>query len=524
MPDEYLCKGVRRSNYASGSLRELLSEHLDVPETFIDRVEVVREAIDARRKPRIEYVYNLRFTLAHSGPRASELQKRGMVSPYAPKPLPEPTPRFSLPERPIIVGFGPAGMFLGLQLLRMGYSPIIFERGLRVPERVESVDALWGSGILDPESNLQFGEGGAGTFSDGKLSTGKRSPLDRVILETFVEWGAPESILCSHRPHIGTDRLRRVVVAARKRILDLGGEIHFGQEVTDLQVDGDGVAAITVSGQRQRTRCVVLAIGHSARDTVRVLHGRGVRMEPKSFAIGTRIEHPASLIDEAQYGTKGAQVLPAADYRLSYRHRGLAVYSFCMCPGGHVVCASSEQGGQVSNGMSRYARDSGYSNSALVVGVDPGYLGLGSPLDAIAYQRGLERRAYEAGGGGFVAPAQMALDFVRGRQSHKVPDTTYRPGVAVARIDEVLPGHIVEALAGGLSRFDRTIPGFVDQGTLIGVETRTSSPVRLLRDENCQSVSTLGLYLLGEGAGYAGGIMTCARDALRFARLVVPRC
>ena len=524
MPHEYVCKGIRRSIYGSVSLKEVLGEHLDLPERLIDRVEVVREAIDARRKPRIEYVYNLRFTLDQSEPRASELLAQGMISPYTSEPIPEPTPRLSLPEHPIIVGFGPAGMFLGMQLAEMGYWPIIFERGSALSERIASVDALWDSGILDPESNLQFGEGGAGTFSDGKLSTGKRSPLDRLILETFVELGAPESILYSHRPHIGTDRLRRVVVAARERVIAAGGEIHFGQKVTDVEVDAKGVAAVVISGQRLQTRCAILAIGHSARDTVRMLHGQDVYMEPKPFAVGTRIEHPATLIDESQYGAKGAQILPAADYRLSHRHRGVAVYSFCMCPGGHVVCASSELGGQVSNGMSRYARDSGYSNSALVVGVDPERLGLVSPLDAMEYQRDLERRAYEAGGGGFVAPAQKARDFVRGRGSPKLPDTTHRPGVASARLDEVLPGHIVEALAAGLTRFERTIPGFVDQGTLIGVETRTSSPVRLLRDENCQSVSTPGLYLLGEGAGYAGGIMTCARDALRFARLVVPRC
>jgi uncharacterized FAD-dependent dehydrogenase len=310
----------------------------------------------------------------------------------------------------------------------------------------------------------------------------------------------------------------------RCRIADQGGEVPFGHRVTDLLVDETGVTAITVPGGRVPTRCVILAIGHSARDTVQMLLSRGVRTEPKPFAVGTRIEHRATLIDEAQFGKEGARILPAADYRLSHRHRGVGVYSFCMCPGGQVVCASSEPGGLVSNGMSRYARDSGFSNSALVVGVDPSQVGICSPLDAIAYQRDLERRAYEAGGGRFLAPAQQARDFGSGSRSRSIPETTYRPGVTSARLDQLLPGQIAAALRAGLSRFDRVIPGFVDEGVLIGTETRTSSAIRMLRDENFQSVSMPGLYVLGEGAGYAGGIMTCARDALRFARLVVPRC
>ena len=515
---EYLLRGLRKSIYDAEPLRLTLARRLDLPE--IDQLTVEREAIDARRKPNVAYVYNLRFSVSGESPRLQALLSQGEVSVYTPRGLPEPEVRIALPERPIIVGFGPAGMFLGLYLARTGYRPIIYERGQEVEDRARTVAKLWRDGILDPESNLQFGEGGAGTFSDGKLTTGKSLPLNRLILETFVEAGAPETILFSHRPHIGTDYLRRVVVYFRNQITGLGGEILFGHKLTDLHLKDGAVEAITVSGQRVPTRCVILASGHSARDTVRMLHERGETMVPKPFAIGTRIEHPAGFINETQYGKRAARALPAADYRVTYRHLDVGVYSFCMCPGGQVVCASSEFGGLVTNGMSRYARGGAQSNSALVVGVDPVKLGLHSPLEGTEFQREIERGGYQAGGGGFIAPAQRASDFLSGRPSRELPPTTYRPGVTPARLDKALPSPIVEALRAGLRRFDRAMPGFIEKGMLIGVETRTSSPVRILRDENWQALCAAGLYLLGEGAGYAGGIMTCARDAVRFARVV----
>ena len=518
---EYQFKGLRKSIYGAEPLRVTLANRLGLPE--IERVVVEREAVDARRKPHIDYVYNVRFTVSRPSAHLRSLVQKKEVSLYQKRSLPEPEPRISLPERPIIIGFGPAGMFLGLHLARKGHRPIIYERGQPVAERVRSVARLWDEGILDPESNMQFGEGGAGTFSDGKLTTGKSSPLDRLILETFVRAGAPETILFESKPHIGTDYLRRLVVNLRKEIISLGGEVHFGQKLTDLHLRDDAVRGITVSGQRIVTSAAILAIGHSSRDTVRMLHRRGVVMEAKPFALGTRIEHPAELIDRSQYGAKGAEALPAADYKLTYRHRGLGVYTFCMCPGGQVVCASSEIEGQVTNGMSRHAREGAYSNSALVVSVDPTQQGLGDALETLAFQQELERAAYRAGGGGYVAPAQRATDFVVGRASSALSETTYRPGVTPVRLDRVLPPFVAEALRSGLGRFEHIIPGFVEEGILIGLESRTSSPLRILRDENCCSISTPGLYLLGEGAGYAGGIMTCARDALRFGRLVRPR-
>lgn len=517
---EYIFTGLRRSVHDVEPLRTALARELDLPE--IDKIIVERESIDARKKPDVAYVYNLRFTVSKPDVRLKHLLARKIIAPYEQERLPEPEPRITLPDRPVIIGFGPAGMFAGLWLARMGYRPIIFERGRAVGERVRDVARLWSEGVLDPESNMQFGEGGAGTFSDGKLSTGKSSPLDRLILETFVEAGAPETVLYHHKPHIGTDNLRRVVANLRKQIASLGGEVHFGHRLTDLHLKGGAVEAATIAGERVATKCVILAVGHSARDTVQMLYELGVAMEVKPFAIGARIEHPADFIDEMQYGEKAAKALPAADYKLTYQHGEVGVYSFCMCPGGQVVCASSEPEALVTNGMSRYARDEGWSNSAIVVGVDPAALGYRSPLDAVEYLRDLERRAFELGGGGYVAPAQRATDFCDGKSSRDLPEVTYRPAVIAASLHELLPAYIAEPMRAGLRRFDRLMPGFLAQGVLIAPETRTSSPVRLPRDDNYRSVSTEGLYLLGEGAGYAGGIMTCARDAVKFARLVKP--
>ena len=519
---EYIFKGLRKSIHDGEPLRLTLANHLDLPE--ITSVTVEREALDARRKANVAYVYNLRFTVAANTPRLGALLAHGTVAPYTVAKLPPVRPTLMLPERPVIVGFGPAGMFASLLLAEMGYRPIVYERGEEVTARGRAIETLWTNGLLDPESNMQFGEGGAGTFSDGKLTTGKSSPLDRLILETFVEAGAPETILFRQKPHIGTDYLRHVVSRMRERVEAAGGEVHFGHKVTDLHVERGAVRALTVAGGRVATDCAILAVGHSARDTMRLLFDRGVAMQPKPFALGTRIEHPADFVNEAQYGPRNAQVLPPADYKLAHRYHGRGIYSFCMCPGGQVVCASSQAGGQVTNGMSRYARDGSRSNSALVVSLDPAAdLGLRSPMDALAFLSQLEAQAFEAGGGGYVAPAQRAVDLLRGRPSGELPETSYRPGVRAARLDELLPSLVVPALRAGLARFDHAIPGFVAQGVLIGLESRTSSPLRILRDDDCQSVSTPGLYLLGEGAGYAGGIMTCARDAVRFARRVRPR-
>lgn len=497
-----------------------MARHLNLPE--ITSIAIEHEAIDARRKPNVNYIYHLRFQVSAATPNLKRLISMGKVSVYKPPILPAPERRLRLPEHPIIIGFGPAGMFLGLELARLGYRPIIFERGEAVEKRKETVQALWRDGILDPNSNLQYGEGGAGTFSDGKLTTGKRNELVRVVLETLVHAGAPERIRYQSKPHIGTDNLQVVVKNLREEIESLGGEVHFGQNLTDLQLDGGAVKAIRINGRIVQTSWLALAIGHSARDTVAMLKDHGVGMEVKPFAVGVRIEHLAGLINEQQYGKKAAAALPAADYRLTYRYKDVGVYSFCVCPGGKVVCAASELDGLVVNGMSFSQRDEATTNGAIVVSVEPSRYGFNSPLDAIAFQREFERKAFDGGGGSFVAPAQRAADLLSNKFSKSLPPTSYRPGTTPADLNEILPPSIIPALKAGLENFSRKIPGFIDKGVLIGFESRTSSPTRILRNQDYESITTPGLFLFGEGAGYAGGIMTCAMDALRFSRLVRP--
>ena len=517
---EYLYRGLRQSVTDSESLSVALARELGLA---ITHCEVEREALDARRKPAIYHVYSLRFGVAAPSPQLDRLLRDGRIAVDAPETLPAAEPTMILRQRPVIVGCGPAGLFAALELARLGHRPLVLERGQAVATRAVAVERLWTQGELDPESNMQFGEGGAGAFSDGKLSTGKSSPLDRWILQELVSAGAPPEVLVSAKPHIGTDRLRQVVTALRREIESLGGEVRFGARVDGLEIAGGVASGVRVGNETIHTDAVVLAIGHSARDTLAVLQRAGVAMAVKPFAVGLRIEHPAAFVNEAQYGPRAAALLPAADYKMTYTFRGTGVYSFCMCPGGEVVCSASEPAGQVTNGMSYHARDGAYSNSALVVAVDPARLGRDEPLAAVAYQRELEQAAFQLGGGGFGAPAQRASDYLQRRLTAALPETTYRPGAVSARLDELLPAYAARALAAGLEAFDRSMPGFIEQGLLLGIETRTSSPVRLLRDELGQSTSVRGLYLLGEGSGYAGGIMTCARDGLRWARQVAPR-
>jgi len=449
----------------------------------------------------------------------------------------------NLAQRPIVIGTGPCGLFAGLILAQMGFRPIILDRGKQVRERTVDTFGLWRKNILNPESNVQFGEGGAGTFSDGKLYSQIRDPLHhgRKVLTEFVKAGAPDEILYVSKPHIGTFRLVTMVESMRASIEALGGEIRFGQRVDDVLIDRSvgghrHVRGVTLaSGEQLRADHVVLAIGHSARDTFAMLHARGVFVEAKPFSIGFRIEHPQSLIDSARFGPQaGHPILGAADYKLvhhcapDHTGRSRSVYSFCMCPGGTVVAAASEPGRVVTNGMSQYSRNERNANAAIVVGITPDdFEPYGSgPLAGIALQRHWEERAFDLGGGQYEAPGQLVGDFLARRASTEFGAVlpSYKPGVRLGNLSHALPDFAIAAIREALPAFDRQLKGFaMHDAVLTGVETRTSSPARITRGDHCESLNTRGLYPAGEGAGYAGGILSAAVDGIKVAEAVALR-
>jgi hypothetical protein len=426
-----------------------------------------------------------------------------------------------------VIGTGPCGLFAGLILAQMGFRPIILERGKEVRERTKDTWGLWRKHELNPESNVQFGEGGAGTFSDGKLYSQVKDPkhYSRKVLHEFIKAGAPPEIEYVSKPHIGTFRLVGMVEVMRANIIALGGEVRFQSRVTDIEIDHGQVQGVTLaSGERIATQHVVLAIGHSARDTFEMLHQRGVYLEAKPFSIGFRIEHPQSLIDRARFGRNaGNPLLGAADYKLVHHaSNGRSVYSFCMCPGGTVVAATSEEGRVVTNGMSQYSRNERNANSGIVVGITPEDYP-GDPLAGIEFQRKWESRAFELGGGNYNAPGQLVGDFIAQRPSSKLGAVlpSYTPGVTLGDLATALPDYVIDAVREALPAFEKTIKGFaMHDAVLTGVETRTSSPVRIKRDESYQSLNTKGLYPAGEGAGYAGGIMSAAIDGIEVAEAV----
>jgi hypothetical protein len=415
----------------------------------------------------------------------------------------------------------------GLVLAQMGFRPIILERGKKVRERTKDTWGLWRKGELDPESNVQFGEGGAGTFSDGKLYSQIKDPkhYGRKVLTEFVKAGAPEEILYLSKPHIGTFRLVKMVENIRHEIERLGGEIRFQQQVTDVQIEAGHLRGVTLaSGEQIHTDYVILALGHSARDTFTMLYERGVFMEAKPFSVGFRIEHPQALIDQARFGKHaGNEKLGAADYRIVHHAKnGRSVYSFCMCPGGQVVAATSEKGRVVTNGMSQYSRAERNANAGIVVGITPEDYP-GGPLAGLEFQRQWESRAYELGGGSYLAPGQLVGDFIKGIGSTQLGtvEPSYQPGVTMTALDSSLPSYAVAAIREALPAFERQIKGFSQyDAVLTGVETRTSSPLRLTRDKDLQSLNLSGLFPAGEGAGYAGGILSAGVDGVRVAEAV----
>lgn len=506
-------------------LRVRLAERFGVPDREVRSISLVRRSIDARRKSRVIIVCTVQCLLADE---AGFLARHGHdpdVKAVEEEPRPV-FPRLAGGRRIVIVGMGPAGLFAALRLAEYGLTSTILERGRPVEERTRDVQAFWSRGELDPESNVQFGEGGAGTFSDGKLTTRVNDPRIGYVLEKLVAYGAPPEILHLAKPHVGTDQLRRVVAGIRQGLLDAGCEIRFRNRVTDIIAREGRVGAVTVNGTDEMTvDDLVLAPGHSARDTYEMLARRGVHLQAKPFAMGVRVEHPQELINEIQYGRGYHRSLPPADYALAHNDRrtGRSAYSFCMCPGGVVVGGSSEEGGVVTNGMSAHLRNSPFANSALVVTVEPDDFSSASPLAGVEFQRLWERRAFEVGGGGYRAPAQNLLSFL-GMRGGKGVSSSYRPGVRETDLSRVLPVPVTETLRDGLRAFDRKMRGFVTaEATLTGVETRTSAPVRIVRGEDCQSVSLPGLYPTGEGAGYAGGIMSAALDGIRVADIIAEK-
>lgn len=507
------------------SLPELLAGELRLKPGDLLKWRIHRLSLDARGRgePRLVYIIDL-FLLEEAHPVTSlKLEALGPVKRAEVSPGSRP-----LAHRPVVVGLGPAGLFAALRLAEYGYRPLVLERGEGLASRVAKVENFWRDGILDPDSNMQFGSGGAGTFSDGKLVTRIRSPYLPEILAAMVETGAPPEIEYWHKPHVGTDRLRSVVEGLQERIIRSGGEIRFHTRMEEPVIkDGRLTAVRLATGEEIPARVLILATGHSARDLYDRLAEMNLAMEAKPFAVGVRVEHPQKLIDRVQYGRwAGHPRLGPADYRLTFHHRrsGRGVYSFCMCPGGLVVAAASEENGVVTNGMSYYARDSGVANAALVVTVGPGDFAGSSVLAGVEFQRYWERKAYELGGGGYKAPVQKVKDFLAKRPTRGFGNChpTYRPGVTPADLHNTLPPFVSGPLEEALRYFNRLIPGFAGpEAVLTGVETRTSAPVRIIRGENRQSPTAEGLYPCGEGSGYAGGIISSAVDGMETADRII---
>ncbi|WP_246116531.1 MULTISPECIES: NAD(P)/FAD-dependent oxidoreductase [Cobetia] len=498
---------------------------LDIKSDQLVSFSIFRRGYDARKKARILLTYTLDI---------EALNEQELLARFANNSQIKATPDLeyhpvtqapaTLTDRPIIIGFGPCGLLAGLLLAQMGYKPIILERGKEVRERTKDTFGFWRKKILNTESNVQFGEGGAGTFSDGKLYSQVKDPkqYSRKVLNEFVAAGAPDEILFVSKPHIGTFKLVAMVEKMRAQIVELGGEIRFSARVDDLHIENNQVTGVTLAdGERLDSRHIALAIGHSARDTFEMLHAKGVYIEAKPFSIGFRIEHEQSAIDKARFGPNaGNEILGAADYKLVHHCKnGRSVYSFCMCPGGTVVAATSEENRVVTNGMSQYSRNERNANSAVVVGINPSDYP-GGPLAGIELQRQLESHAFVMGGSNYDAPAQTVGAFLRNETPEALGSVvpSFKPGIKLTNLADALPDFCIEAIREAIPAFNKKIKGFAFEDALLtGVETRTSAPISIKRDQSLQSINTKGLYPAGEGAGYAGGIMSAAIDGIKIA-------
>lgn len=517
-------------NHAEADLGSAILKRLKIEASDLTSFSIFKRSYDARKKTAIVLIYTVDAEVNNEAAilaTTKDIQGQSKIS-----ITPDTSYKFVAHAkegnypRPVVVGFGPCGLFAALILAQMGFKPIVLERGKAVRERTKDTWGLWRKRELQPESNVQFGEGGAGTFSDGKLYSQVKDPkhYGRKVLTEFVKAGAPEEIMYVSKPHIGTFRLVKMIEEMRANIIALGGEIRFQQKVTDFDVQDGVLRGLTVNDtERLEADHVVLAIGHSARDTFQLVYDKGIYVEAKPFSVGFRIEHPQSIIDQARFGPNaGNKILGAADYKLVHHAKNnRSVYSFCMCPGGTVVAATSEPGRVVTNGMSQYSRNERNANSAIVVGISPEIDYPGHPLAGIVFQRELESKAYELGGANYNAPGQLVGDFLANRASTELGDVapSYKPGITLCNLAEALPAFAIEAIREAIPEFDKQIKGFsLKDAILTGVETRTSSPIRIKRnDDDLQSINTKGLFPAGEGAGYAGGILSAAIDGIKIA-------
>ncbi|GFH39668.1 NAD(P)/FAD-dependent oxidoreductase [Pseudolactococcus insecticola] len=509
------------------SVKTQVAKKLKIKPSDILDYRIYKESIDARKRGEINFIYTVDIKVKDEMKFLSGKYKNVAQTPDLTYKNPV-VGTAKLTHRPVVIGFGPAGMYAALLLAQMGYKPLVLERGEAVDDRVKSIDAFWEKGQLNPKSNVQFGEGGAGTFSDGKLTSRVKDLRGRKVLQELVNHGAPEDILYKAHPHVGTDLLRHIVKNIRKDIISLGGEIRFNAQVATFKIEAGRLSGIVMSdGKEIAAEQVILAIGHSARDTFSALYEQGVDMSAKAFAVGVRIEHPQEVINQAQYKEfAGNPRLGAAEYRLTYKaSNGRGVYTFCMCPGGLVVASSSEAGRLVTNGMSEHARDQKNANSGLLVQVFPEDFASDSPLAGIEFQRELEAKAFELGGATYQAPAQLVSDFLKNQASSEMKSVTpsYSLGVKPTDLAQLFPDYITEALRESLTGLDHKLHGFaMDDAVMTGVESRSSSPVRINRDpDDFQSISIKGIYPSGEGAGFAGGIVSAAIDGLKCAEALI---
>ncbi len=519
-------------NHAPADLTKAITTKLKIAAEQMASFVIFKRGYDARNKRNIQLIYTLDITLTDLDLTHDLLVQ--FESDNHVKATPDTSYKYvgqapeNLTERPVVIGFGPCGLLAALTLAQMGFKPIIIERGNEVRQRTKDTFGFWRQRKLNTESNVQFGEGGAGTFSDGKLYSQVKDPnhYGRKVMTEFVKAGAPEEILFVSKPHIGTYKLVTMVEKMRAEIIALGGEVRFATRVDDLHITDSKVTGVTLNtGETLTTSHVILAVGHSARDTFQMIHDKGVYVEAKPFSIGFRIEHKQSTIDKARFGDNaGNEILGAADYKLVHHCKnGRSVYSFCMCPGGTVVAAASEEGRVVTNGMSQYSRNERNANSAIVVGIDPERDYPNHPLAGIDLQRQLETLAFELGGKDYSAPAQTIGDFLKGKPDSELGDVkpSYTPGITLTDLSKALPDFAVDAIREAIPAFNKKIKGFSsDDGLLTGVETRTSSPISIKRNKEFQSINTKGLFPAGEGAGYAGGILSAGIDGIKVAEAV----